>query len=383
MLREEIELKIKELNSYVIYIWNGWRYLKLRVRELIYGTHGFRDEDDVYTVMYYDDIKLITTKVPLVIAEKVSKLGSDPELFFVKDGKVVPSTLVVPPDNDNQVTQDGFQGELNPSSSNCRQTAASNIGAALEAARIYARNVGADLSFDVGQIISDDVWKSVPPSLKRYGCNPTLNVHERKFVRVTGMRERFRAAGGHIHLGIGAKDNLPQLVELMDIIAGNTCVLIDLDPNNARRRKNYGRAGEYRVKPYGLEYRVLSNFWLKSPILWSFASGLVREAYEIQRLGIAEELLSRFNMKDIRDAINNNDKELALSNFKILLDFFKEKRLVSRACLSYERNDKILKWVSSADPLSYAVAGSITGIMNEWECAQDAGFESFIEDINL
>ena len=37
--------------------------------------------------------------------------------------------------------------------------------------------------------------------------------------------------------------------------------------DGAKRRELYGKAGAYRVKPYGVEYRVLSNFWLKSPAL--------------------------------------------------------------------------------------------------------------------
>ena len=32
--------------------------------------------------------------------------------------------------------------------------------------------------------------------------------------------------------------------------------------NDPLRRKLYGRAGRFRVKPYGLEYRTLDNYWL-------------------------------------------------------------------------------------------------------------------------
>ena len=47
----------------------------------------------------------------------------------------------------------------------------------------------------------------------------------------------------------------------MDLFLG--CPSIILDKDN-KRRELYGKAGAYRNKPYGVEYRTLSNFWLTS-----------------------------------------------------------------------------------------------------------------------
>jgi hypothetical protein len=41
-------------------------------------------------------------------------------------------------------------------------------------------------------------------------------------------------------------------------------MFVDFDD---RRRQLYGKAGAYRPKPYGMEYRVLSNVWLKNKSL--------------------------------------------------------------------------------------------------------------------
>lgn len=302
------------------------------------------------------------------IPHKMVTFGSDPELFVIdKSAEVIPSPAVIT-HNSNIVKPDGFQIELNPSTSTCRQSASSYIEIALNEARDMAVRSGYDLSFKVGHIISESVWKQVGSTLKRFGCNPTLNVHEKSFKRVTGLREKFRAGGGHIHLGIViAKENVTKLVTLMDIIAGNTCVLIDRDPDNARRRTNYGRAGEYRLKSYGLEYRVLSNFWLKKYLLWSMATGLLRNAYSlVHNQALSDELISRFNLRDIRDAINNNDKELAMKNFMILRDFIKEKKVYFGTGLSFNNIDAFLDWASVEDPVTELNVDTTEKIMQAW-----------------
>ena len=297
--------------------------------------------------------------------------GSDPELFVVaKDKSVVPSPAVVTASS--IVKPDGFQIELNPVAHTCRQSASGYITEALCQARAMAQSKGYDLSFSVGHTITDSVWSAVGIALKRFGCNPTVNAHEKSFKRVTGLREKFRAGGGHIHLGMPTSIKLDtekanRMVMLMDIIAGNSCVLLDRDPDNARRRKNYGRAGEYRLKSYGLEYRVLSNFWLKKYVLWSTASGLLRQAVAFyQQPKLADELMSRFNMKDIRDAINNNDKELAMKNFMILHDFFIEKKIVSSSGFSFINIKKFLIWASEEDPIKRLNVDTTDKIMASW-----------------
>jgi hypothetical protein len=119
--------------------------------------------------------------------------------------------------------------------------------------------------------------------------------------------------------------DIEKIVYALDILLANTCVLIDRSPHNAIRRKTYGRAGEYRKTPYGLEYRVLSNFWLSSYKAFSFVFGLAREVLQI--LHHSDEnfdyLCTLVEAKDIQNAINNNDYDLALYNFNKIIPFFK------------------------------------------------------------
>lgn len=313
--------------------------------------------------------------------------GSDPEFFFKKDGKVIPSSEVITY-TDNQVIIDGFQGELNPHTSTCRQSSGSSISNALYRANSFAKRAGAKISFDMGQIITDDVWDRVPRELKRFGCSPTVNIYEDKFRRVSGLRERFRSAGGHIHIGgAGAvtsgylKENIDKIVQLMDIVVGNTCVLIDRDPLNARRRKIYGRAGEHRMKSYGLEYRVPSNFWLKDYVLWSLVSGLARCSISIHLSGHADNFISKFDMRKVRKAINDNNFELAKDNLNILRDYVWEYEPHDNGTVISNGNiNTLFEWATSSNPLEGI--GNDDEIIDRWIARQDrigAGIEVFLD----
>lgn len=383
MTREEAIVLIPEVRSDIMWVALGSTSLILLPVDQLWF-HVSHVDFGAYRA-FYSDITRVTTSPPLYLCSVSTTVGSDPELFFVKDGEVVPSNLVVPAEGSNRVIRDGFQGELNPLGNSCRQTAGSNLAFAfLEAVRL-ARAVGAEVSMRVGHVIGDDAWSKTPLMMRRFGCNPTLNSSETNPKRVTGLRERFRAAGGHIHVGYTKTklmSDINKIVEVMNIVVGNTCVLVDRDPDNARRRINYGRAGEYREKPYGLEYRVLSNFWLKSYTLWSMASILVRNSLAIHNAGLSDELISRFDIKKVRQAINENDFELARENFLILSDFLKEHNAFGNG-LSAGRVDKFYRWATSVDPLSRW--STLEQTIDSWEGktqSNGTGFESFIDSMN-
>lgn len=374
MTKAQVKRAIDRCDN-TVYIHRGWTSVTLKKSDITLHSDYL---STALGAISYSDIRVISTSKPKSIATSVT-FGSDPELFFEKDGKIVPSTSVVP-DGDHQVAQDGFQGELHPDNNSCREVSGNNIAYALEQAKEYANRIGAKLSLAVGVVISDDVWKSVPLSLKRFGCNPTENVHERRFKRVTGLREKFRAGGGHIHIGdlsYEEKKNLPTLVTLMDIIAGNTCVLIDRDEANIKRRENYGRAGEYRAKPYGVEYRVLSNFWLRHYVLWSMASGLVRNAVGMYRAGLADELIKRFDLNKIRKAINENDKDLAMENFLIYAEFIREKNIFTGSGIDTSNLEQFIKWAKLKDPMSRLSCKTVEDSLASWYEKKEYGADGF------
>jgi len=77
---------------------------------------------------------------------------------------------------------------------------------------------------------------------------------------------------GHIHLGFTVENEgefidpsiRVQLVKLLDIFVGLEDVIYNPD---IERKKLYGKAGSFRFKPYGLEFRSPSNYWIQSDTL--------------------------------------------------------------------------------------------------------------------
>jgi hypothetical protein len=100
------------------------------------------------------------------------------------------------------------------------------------------------------------------------GCNPDLSAYTEHtnsppdFNKMDGTR----SCGAHIHTGDLSSDPINQS-KWMDALI--TLPLL-FKETPSERRKLYGGAGCLRYKPYGMEYRTLSNVWLDSPELREF-----------------------------------------------------------------------------------------------------------------
>lgn len=106
------------------------------------------------------------------------------------------------------------------------------------------------------------------PKALEFGCDPDFNAYVindgPRFVQ--GSITRIRTAGGHVHLGIEGIKSFDihakgYIVKVLDHVIGRA--LKDLDPKSILRMELYGSLGSFRVKPYGLEYRAPSNYWIK------------------------------------------------------------------------------------------------------------------------
>lgn len=298
---------------------------------------------------------------PLPYSRNVT-LGCDPEFFFTgSKGETTGAEKVLPKDgitytrgtdarhldgmhtaigDTSRIVIDGVQAELNPRPNPCRANLGNEIGACFRSLKKTLEDKGMKVSFAPVVKVSRKEMNSLSDQSKIFGCAPSTNVYAKESeskILVDPKKYLKRSAGGHVHLGaergcdaiVKALKNVEVLVPMLDAIVGNTCVLIDRDPNNAERRKNYGRAGEHRVKEYGMEYRTLSNFWLQSYQLMSLVMGLSRLAVHIVAYSTKENdyvaaIMKAVDQKDIVKAINENDFALAYDNFMkieaILLD---------------------------------------------------------------
>ena len=98
------------------------------------------------------------------------------------------------------------------------------------------------------------------PNALHFGCDPDFNVWTLAINPPPNTtNKRLRSCGGHIH--IGYPGDWVGLGRAMDLFVGCPSIVFDPDKN---RRKLYVKAGTVRKKPYGLEWRTASNYWLKS-----------------------------------------------------------------------------------------------------------------------
>lgn len=295
-------------------------------------------------------------------------MGCDPEFFFKQNGEVVGAEKFIPKNGltfDFRATSsiktkegklvrhgdftslgdapaskfiiDGVQAELNPRPNTCRANLANEIKCCFIKLKeeLAKENKGFTVDFSRAVEIPRANLMELEEKSRTFGCAPSNSIYKTsskikgiKLENIDATEYRVRAAGGHIHIGKKGYTNLTaaltthheQTVKMLDILCGNTCVLLDRDEANIERRKVYGKAGEYRLPEHGLEYRTLSNFWLTSYPLMSLAFGMARLAVQLIADAKREEYFEAFTSavkpKKIHDAITNNDFDLAMENFK-------------------------------------------------------------------
>lgn len=119
------------------------------------------------------------------------------------------------------------------------------------------------------------------------------------------MFSPIRVGGFHIHFGYD--DPNPEVSrEIVKLFERNVTLKLlkrDHDPQN--RRQFYGKAGEYRIKPYGLECRSLGSSLLKDEHLedvWNCVQDTVRQFNQGERV-------SKQEFQIIKEIINTNKLE--------------------------------------------------------------------------
>ena len=153
------------------------------------------------------------------------------------------------------------------------------------------------------------------PKALEFGCDPDMNAWSRKFNKfktLSGKFKALRSAGGHVHVGIPDMDIKSKfnLIRCMDAFIGQQTVLLDKDKE---RKRLYGKAGAMRLKPYGVEWRVPSNFWIHSEYdrTWMFEAAM----FCADNFSVLEDM---YKQKSIVTTINTNNALSAAKNLNLL-----------------------------------------------------------------
>lgn len=248
-------------------------------------------------------------------------IGADPEVFIKKrGGKFIGAFGIthgtkeapVPIGYGSYLQVDGMALEFNilpAPNSNIFTDRVSNTLKVIKENHLSPRNfemvIQPTVEFD------EEEWQRVPEENKILGCDPDYCAWTLGLNTPPNGDVSFRTGAGHIHLGWGNNfhidDNFlsvcASVAKEMDATVGLASLLFDSD---TKRRKLYGKAGAFRPKKYGIEYRTLSNQWVTSRLLTSYVASL-------SFLAISNLMYkTTFQTPEVQDIINDGNVEMAI-----------------------------------------------------------------------
>lgn len=246
-------------------------------------------------------------------------VGSDPELFIIntKTGKVVSSIGLIPGEKNNAYVApdmpkgfglevDNILAEFNIPACKTKEDWIKSMEYMKEYIRSYIKQKNPDLDIKcvASSFVDDDQLQSTEAKL--FGCDPDYNAYTEEInPKPKGNNTNLRSAGMHIHIGYPKFNPISsiQLVKYLDVFLGVPSVLYDTDTN---RRQLYGKAGSFRLQPWGVEYRVLSSYFLQSPKTLSWVWDQVERAVTAW---YNDEVLPSSDI--VQKIINTSDVDLA------------------------------------------------------------------------
>lgn len=158
------------------------------------------------------------------------------------------------------------------------------------------------------------------PQARRMGCDPDISAWTTEPNELINPDQlgNLRTSGGHVHVTFQVQGKNPTMVQkinlirMLDIALGVPSVLLDTDTD---RRRHYGRAGAFRSKgPNHVEYRTLSNFWIRNDGLKEWVYNNVTWAVKElnNRFGIIKDHIGlELFMVDICKCLQNSDTIIA------------------------------------------------------------------------
>lgn len=241
------------------------------------------------------------------------KIGADPEFFVKRHSKLVSAYGLIPGTKDDPhkvprgaVQVDGMALEFNIDPASDYQSFERNMTTVMDA--IFKMVPGYEMFVEPVADFGMEYILEQPEDARNLGCSPDYNAYTGRPNPRPDVNTPFRTASGHVHIGwhdepVSVEDEghleaCRALTKALDVYLGAPSVVWDDDD---RRRTLYGAAGAFRPKPYGMEYRVLSNKWITDPNLRKFVYGNTIEAIKatFANVDVGESAYFGLTAKDI------------------------------------------------------------------------------------
>jgi len=253
--------------------------------------------------------------------------GCDPELFiFGPDGQPVSAEGLIPGSKEEPhkveygaVQRDGLAAEFNIDPVDNFRDWNRNIQAVMGQLEAMLP-AGHTLQAVPSVRFSEEIFLASSKEALALGCSPDYNAWTQTVNPPPSLDHDpfLRCAGGHIHFG-WTKDaalsdpqhmlNCCDLVKQLDWYLGGWSLKLD---ENTERRSLYGKAGACRIKDYGVEYRVLSNFWVTTRDRRLAVWNRMVQAIADMRNTYLPDRVSRYN-STLVDAINQSSVPASFS----------------------------------------------------------------------
>lgn len=201
-------------------------------------------------------------------------LGADPELFLInKDGKFISAVGKIPGTKEHpqqigasgwNIHTDNVALEFNIPPARQPEEFVENVRRGIYYAEAVAGIQG--LTPVAVPAVNFDWDELDTPQAQTFGCIPDFNAFTlEEQAPDSNTANNLRTAGGHIHIGLANRTSELSKIRIVRLLeAGIGSFLRVVEPPNDRT-KLYGSPGSMRMKPYGLEWRSPSNYWLGKP----------------------------------------------------------------------------------------------------------------------
>lgn len=246
----------------------------------------------------------MAARTPIFLDRSSITIGADPELFL-KSGDEYISAHTYPCGTKERPRQtqhghvqvDGIALELNVRPAATRRNFILNFRGVIHDLDDIVRTWGSGKAYLVAEPVvpfSLERLLELPESARILGCNADFSAYTMAANETPECKTPIRTGAGHLHIGWGQGyegyqhfEKCAKLVKTLDYTVGLRTLLFDQEP---RRRMLYGKAGAFRPKSYGCEYRVPSNAWCQSEDLAGQMYDGVIQAIDILNDGVDLDL---------------------------------------------------------------------------------------------